>query len=185
MLEQCDYLNRINSLLPKLVAYAYDCLGKNTTLSEEYDKCGDPNEIIEKAKAHWISITQDGGKTAISKRWSNIYCANSFDTKVRCAGVDLSSHCKLRDRVMIEELAKVEHNRWVIEQLLLGIRPVDRSYAGRLPIEDKDLKKELKAQNIHADLVSNDILGSSQSYDEEIAMIIPLAYAIIKQADPK
>lgn len=86
---------------------------------------------------------------------------------------------------MIEELAKVEHNRWVIEQLLLGIRPVDRSYAGRLPIEDKELKKELKAQNIHTDLVSNEILGSSQYYDEEIAKIIPLAYAIIKQADPK
>ena len=84
----------------------------------------------------------------------------------------------LRDDTAIHDLARVEHNRWVLEQLLLGIRPVSREYEGLLPLEDKSERKKLKARNIHPDLISNEKLGSTKTYDEGIARIIPLALAI-------
>lgn len=99
-----------------------------------------------------------GGKSTIAKRWSNLYCANSFDTKVRAAGIDLNSDEDLRDSITISNLAKVEHNRWIMEQLLMGVRPVDRSYADKLPINDKLTRSKLKSQNIHPDLISNEKL---------------------------
>jgi len=181
MTDRCDYLGRINSIMPKLVAYAYECLNNGTSLAEAYRECGDVTDIIETAKNYWLTISHDGGKSSIAKRWSNIYCANSFDTKVRSTGVDLSLKDNLSDANIISHLAKLEHNRWVMEQLLLGIRPVGKEYAGRLPIEDRQERAMLKRQNIHPDLISNDKLGTTQFYDEEIARIIPLVYHIAGQ----
>lgn len=182
MIEKCDYLSQINSILPKLVAYAYECL-PNSSLSKEYRKSNNVEEFIRKVESNWLEITSKGGKTAIAKRWSNIYCANSFDTKLRSVGIDPESDEDIRDEKVIKILAQLEHNRWVIEQLLLGMRPVDRSYEGKLPINDKLITEKLKSQNIHPDLISNEMLGVTQKYDEEIAKIIPLAKNIAKKSD--
>lgn len=182
MIGQCDYLIRINSEMPKIVAYAYECLNNGTTLEEAYHKTGRKSDrIIEEAKNIWLNITQEGGKSAIAKRWSNIYCANSFDTKIRSLNIDLSLHRILEDSSVIENLAKVEHNRWVIEQLLLGILPVGKEYKDKLPIDDKEERNKLKQHGIHPDIISNTKLGKSQYYDVEIAKIIPLAYHIVNQ----
>lgn len=180
MIDKCDYLSQINGILPKLVAYAYDCL-PDSTLAKEYRKAKDLSDFMKAVDDNWLKISQDGGKSAIAKRWSNRYCANSFDTKIRAAGIDLSTNDEIRDDTAIKHLAKVEHNRWVIEQLLLGIRPVDRSFEGKLPINDKQTRSKLKSQNIHPDLISNEMLGATQMYDEEIAKIIPLAMSIAQQ----
>lgn len=182
MIEQCDYLERIHSILPKLVAYAYECLPKST-LSKEYHKIGNLKNFVEIVEDNWLKISQDGGKSTIAKRWSNLYCANSFDTKIRATGMDVSSEENLLDDNTIKLLAAVEHNRWVMEQLLLGFRPVDRSYEGKLPITDQSTCRNLKSRNIHPDLVSNEMLGVTKMYDEEIAKIIPIAMAICKQID--
>lgn len=182
MIEKCDYLSHINSILPKLVAFAYECL-PDSSLSKEYHRIGNLQDFIRIVEDNWLKITADGGKSTIAKRWSNLYCANSFDTKVRAAGIDLESDEDIRDDNAIKILAKVEHNRWVMEQLLLGIRPVDHSYEGKLPINDKLTRSRLKSQNIHPDLISNEMLGITQMYDEEIAKIIPLAMSIAKKLD--
>ncbi len=177
MIDQCDYLLRINDIMPKIIAYAYDCMDRGLSLSDEYSTLPF-DDFINKVNSFWLSISHDGGKSAIAKRWSNIYCANSFDTKIRATGIDLSTGDVLRDDTAIHDLARVEHNRWVLEQLLLGIRPVAREYEGLLPLEDKSERKKLKARNIHPDLISNEKLGSTKTYDEGIARIIPLALAI-------
>lgn len=182
MIEKCDYLSYIDSILPKLVAFAYQCL-PGSSLSKEYRKIGNLKDFIRTVEDNWLKITADGGKSTIAKRWSNLYCANSFDTKVRAAGIDLESDEDIRDDNAIKILAKVEHNRWVMEQLLMGIRPVDRSYEGKLPINDKSTRSMLKSQNIHPDLISNEMLGITQMYDEEIAKIIPLAMSIARKLD--
>lgn len=182
MIEKCDYLPHISSILPKLVAFAYECL-PSSTLSKEYRKIDNLQEFIRVVEENWLKISTDGGKSTIAKRWSNLYCANSFDTKVRAAGIDLNSNEDLRDETTIKLLAKVEHNRWVMEQLLMGVRPVDRSYAEQLPINDKTTRSRLKSQNIHPDLISNEKLGITQMYDEEIAKIIPLAISIAKNIE--
>lgn len=176
MIDRCDYLERSGSLLPKLVAYAYDCLDRDTTLEAEYQKSVSREEFLREVEAFWISITAEGGKSAIAKRWSNVYCANSFSTKARA--VRLADSGVTMNPELVGQLAEVEHNRWVLEQLLLGIRPVDSSFAGTLPVRDKGMRSSLKRRNVHPDLVSNKILGTARSYDEEIARIIPLAYSI-------
>lgn len=182
MIEKCDYLSRINSVLPKLVAYAYKCL-PDSSLMEKYSETGNLHDFIEVVEDNWLSISADGGKSTIAKRWSNLYCANSFDSKVRSAGIDLDSKdCSLDDSTT-KTLAKIEHNRWIMEQLLLGVRPVDRSYKGKLPVNDKKTRSELKNHNIHPDLISNEMLGITKIFDEEIARIIPLAMYIAGQLD--
>lgn len=185
MFDKCDYFVRIESIMPRLVAYAYNCLDNGTSLAECWNKARSPEEFHKAVDQHWISISQDGGKSSIAKRWSNIYSANSYESKIRCAGIDLADAGVLRDSATIGILAKVEHNRWVMEQLLLGVRPVDNSFAGKLPIEDKALRKKLKGANVHPDLISNEMLGSTQLYDEEIVKIIPLAYHIARQLAEK
>lgn len=180
MIEKCDYLSRINSLLPKIVAYAYECVGKENSLFEEYAS-STLESLYEKINSNWLSISSKGGKSSMAKIWSNIYCANSFDAKRRAASIDLSMTDCLRDADMIRKLAEVEHNRWIIEQLLLGVRPLGREYADMIPIENKELKNILKSRNIHPDLISNDKLGSTKSYDEGIVRIIPLALSIVRK----
>lgn len=184
MIEKCDYLLRINDILPRLIAYAYDCMDRNTSLSDEYHTLPF-DDFINRVNSFWLSISHDGGKSAIAKRWSNIYCANSFDTKIRATGIDLSVGDVLRDNTAIQDLARVEHNRWVLEQLLLGIRPVSKDYEGKLPVENKAIREKLKGENIHPDLISNEKLGSTKAYDEGIARIIPLALAIVGQLNKK
>lgn len=174
MVEQCDYLVRIHSMLPKLVAYAYSCLDNKTSFYKKYQE-DTPEIFMKEVEKHWLALSSEGGKSSIAKRWSNIYCANTFPTKKRSIGSPEDKEDILHNKEEIEALAKVEHNRWVLEQLLLGIRPVNKNYKGKLPVEDKHERTNLKSQNIHPDLISNDKLGSTQKYDEEIAKIIPLA----------
>lgn len=185
MIGQSDYLRRTKSIAPKLVAYAYS-LGEDTSLSEEYHKSKDLATFVNAVESFWLDITRDKGKTSIAKRLSNIYCTNSFDTKVRSTGIEVPMNTSLQDSDAIELLSKMEHNRWVIEQLLLGQRPVTKEYADRLPMDENDeTRKELKRKNIHPDMISNEKLGETIRYDREIAKIIPLVYYITEQVDKK
>lgn len=187
MLEQSDYLERINSIEPKLVAYAYHCKSAKdkTSLEEEYKNSKSVHEFLKQVEDHWLTIGPKDGKSAISKKWSNIYCANSIDTKIRSFGVNLSTAESIMDNNMVNDLAKVEHNRWVIEQLFLGERPVGKEYAGRLPLDpetDSDERSALKSRNIHPDIISNEMLKAVGEYDKEISRVIPVIYNVSLQS---
>lgn len=184
MIDCCDYMLRSRDILPRLVAYAYDCMDRHTTLSAVYQGKGQ-DYVVAAACEFWEQISQDGGKSAVAKRWSNVYCANSFVSKVRATGISVDEKDCIRDANAISTLAKVEHNRWVVEQLLLGMRPIGPEFAAALPIEDDDLRATLKSRNIHPDIVSNDVLGKTKAYDEGIVRIIPLAMAIAGEYSDK
>lgn len=175
MIDECDYLMRCNSPLPKLVAYAYSCMDdlKNKFLNQT-----DADAVYKLASETWEKISSEGGKSAIAKMWSNVYCANSFTSKARSVGYN--EDVKEFPPETVSILAEVEHNRWVVEQLLLGIRPVDRSFADSLPVEDNDMRAQLKRRNIHPDIISNEKLGSTGKYDRGIAQIIPKAFALAR-----
>lgn len=178
MLSQCDYYYRSKMLLPKFVAYTYDCIAKGMSVEDVYNEDCGAVAFMDKIEACWAAIGADGGKNAVAKRWSNIYCANSFVTKMRSIGLNADGvKDLLNDSDVIAKIADVEHNRWVMEQLLLGLKPVDKSYADKLPITDRKLKADLKNDGIHPDIVANSILSSSftRRYDEAIAMIMPFA----------
>lgn len=70
----------------------------------------------------WKSLT-------MVHRWSNIYNAHSIPTKRRSFGLEEPENL-LANKDLLEKMAQVEHNRWVIERLIQGYRPTT-------PEEDK------------------------------------------------
>lgn len=82
----------------------------------------------------------------VANRWSNIYSVNSLWTKLRSAGGDW-------ERLRGESMARTEHNRWNVEKLLMGFRPVTREEQLYCMVS-KANKNELKRHRIHLDICS-------------------------------
>lgn len=77
-------------------------------------------EMVKNSVTTDINPNEDLG--AIWSIWSNIYQINTFGFKCRSLGEDFE---KL-DRSEVKKLfAEVEHNRWNIEKLLVGYKPLE------------------------------------------------------------
>lgn len=74
--------------------------------------------------------------------WSNIYQVNTIEFKMRSSGLDFS---KLDDTNIKELFAKVEHNRWNVEKLLMGYRPLEDHTLNKEEIEI--VREYLKVKN--------------------------------------
>ena len=74
--------------------------------------------------------------------WSNIYQVNTIEFKMRSLGLDFS---KLDDTNIKELFAKVEHNRWNVEKLLMGYRPLEDHTLNKEEIEI--VREYLKVNN--------------------------------------
>lgn len=74
--------------------------------------------------------------------WSNIYQVNTIEFKMRSLGLNFS---KLDDTNIKELFAKVEHNRWNIEKLLMGYRPLEDHTLNKEEIEI--VREYLKVKN--------------------------------------
>lgn len=108
MLDECFDFEMVNSEIPMSINYFYSYFYDNKKDADSVDK-------IE-AKKKWDSLK-------VSKKWSNVYFSNSIPTKIRsckCLGCR-NTECDISDK--IEIMSEVEHNRWNIDQLLLGYRP--------------------------------------------------------------
>lgn len=188
MADECEYLPRIDRIMPRLVAYAYELVYPGSNLSEKFKAIG-PELFRNVLENNWRMIaTGEIGKSAIAKMWSNVYCANAMLTAVRSHALKptlaMMPYESCEERRLVEALAAAEHNRWVTEQLLLGFAPIPYSPEFRYPRPMKELsdkeKNALKARNrqlktlkIHPDLVSNRRLLDTQIYDIEIVRSIP------------
>lgn len=122
-------------------------------------------------------------KTIITKRWSNIFAAASIPTKLRCIGInwDTDSPCpkfEMSDDE-VDMIAEIEHNRWNIEELLLGYRPVTQR-EDELIDSDKAAKDKCKERFIHYDIrpytgLKEDKHGrKAYVYDKVIVKSLPL-----------
>lgn len=74
--------------------------------------------------------------------WSNIYQVNTIEFKMRSLGLNFS---KLDDTDIKELFAKVEHNRWNVEKLLMGYRPLEDHTLNKEKIEI--VREYLKVKN--------------------------------------
>lgn len=169
MVTECYDLNIVSSVeICKKISYVYDHFFTFDNLAVKID--------MEKANQIWDN-------TVISKRWSNIFAAASIPTKLRCIGIDWDINRIYNLDELTEEqvalLAEIEHNRWNVEELLLGYRPVHKDEDEEIDA-DKSKKKEYRNRFIHYDirpfseLKTDDRGRKANIYDEVIVRSLPL-----------
>lgn len=93
------------------------------------------------------------GKSKVACRWSNIYNGNTLWTKLRSIG--FFNHDFMDDKKFIEVLADVEHNRWVVEQLIMNFRPLTYEEQTKEKQDNNKNKSILKSKMAHIDICSN------------------------------
>jgi len=116
------------------------------------------------------------------KRLSSIYNAMTIPSKMRSIGLKEEDWEKFYDITQqdIELLAKVEHNRWSVEELILGFRPCTDEEHEKIAADVKSQKAAYKACKIHYDLRAyNELMPdetnkSVQVYDLCLSACLPL-----------
>ena len=116
------------------------------------------------------------------KRMSSIYNAMSIPTKMRSMGLEENEWDKFYDipQQDIELLAQVEHNRWSVEELILGFRPCTEKEQDIIAADIATQKDAYKARKIHYDLIAyNDLKPDKtgrgvQVYDLCLSACLPL-----------
>ena len=128
----------------------------------------------------WKEADEEWHKLSVALKWSNLY--NAYAIRIKLAslramrGLDVDDESRdtwiLTDEE-VEILAKVEHNRWNVEKLLMGYRKPHRNedkyehpdYAGQL--------KKNKERYIHHDIRPSADLGPVKYLDYEFTRYIP------------
>jgi len=116
------------------------------------------------------------------KRWSCIYNAMTIPLKMRSIGLGEDDWDKFYDisQQDIEILAQVEHNRWNVEELILGYRPCSDEEQNKIAADVETQKGAFKARKIHYDLRAyNDLRPdktgkSAKVYDLCLSAALPL-----------
>lgn len=116
------------------------------------------------------------------KRWSSIYNAMTIPSKMRSIGLTEDDWDKFYDisQQDIEILAQVEHNRWNVEELILGYRPCTDEEQEKIAADVATQKDAFKARKIHYDLRAyNDLRPdktgrSAKVYDLCLSAALPL-----------
>lgn len=134
-----------------------------------------PNEIIKTADDKWKELS-------VAIKWSNLY--SSYAIRIKLASLRAMRGLGINDETKdlqpltndeIEELAKVEHNRWNVEKLLMGYR---KSHADedKYTVADKNKAKQLKENKklyIHHDIRPFNDLDIIKELDREFSKYIP------------
>ncbi len=106
-----------------------------------------------------------------ANKWSNLYLADSIEFKLRSIGYDFET---IKNAILttdqIEIMAETEHNRWNMEKLLLGYRPISKkeknSNANITNLKDKMFAHPLIKP--YADLTDNE-----KELDRNIIKMLP------------
>lgn len=124
------------------------------------------------------------GKSKAAKMWSNTYNIHTMWTKFRCFNVSPIEKEENFDETIMSELGQMEHNRWIVEQLLLRFRPLTKGEQEITKITGKYSpsveKGILKNKFAHLDICSNKVLNkvdyNISKLDIELIKVLPKAY---------
>lgn len=122
----------------------------------------------------WISLP-------VAYQWSNLYSAYNIAYRIHTVKAMRQSDAAIAEirNEEAEMLARVEHDRWNVEKLLLGYRKPseDEDYYARKNLVDgkkvKAMKNAHKALYIHCDIRPFTELDEIQEIDKEIIRYIP------------
>lgn len=189
VIDSISINNRMNQYYKQLKAFgmmneAYDDRLTHTqelaaqVLGTEYYKMY--KQVVIQRGIKEIQVNPNRGKSKIAKHWSNVYNANSIWTKLRSICSDGLSIDSEND---IHYLAITEHNRWVVEQLLMRYRflsPQEQEIA----MHSLKYKEELKGCKMaHLDICSYERLCEVDPdifcLDEGFIRIIPQIIRLI------
>lgn len=123
------------------------------------------------------------GKTIAAKMWSNTYNIYSMWTKFRCFRINPAKQDNFKDAMLLA-LGQMEHNRWIVEQLLLRYRALTSEEQRDAKIIGKYsapvIKGRLKKDFAHLDICSNDKLNTIDynmaELDQALVKVLPVAY---------
>ena len=128
----------------------------------------------------WAEADQYWRKLSVALKWSNLYSAYAIRIKLASLRAmrklsldDTSQDTWLLSEDKAEALARVEHNRWNVEKLLMGYRkarPCEDKYAH--PEYAKELTSNKKLY-IHHDIRPFEDLDGIQELDREFSRYIP------------
>ena len=166
--------------MAKNVNYVYDrCYAENYSQSMMY-----PALFTTKNAVEINSEERDGSWTKLSnvKRMSSIYNAMTIPTKMRSIGLTEDDWERFYDipQQDIELLAQVEHNRWNVEELILGFRPCTDEEQKVIEADVKTQKKAYKVRKVHYDLRAYNDLRPDETgksvkvYDLCLSACLPL-----------
>ena len=129
--------------------------------------------IWEDANKYWKELS-------VALKWSSLY--NAYTIRTKLATLRAMRHLKLDDQskdtamltdLEVEELAKVEHNRWNVEKLLMGYRK-SRKEEDKYEYDEFASKlKNNKKLFIHHDIRPYDKLDIIAELDKEFSRYIP------------
>ena len=130
---------------------------------------------LEERERSWAKLSN-------VKRMSSIYNAMTIPVKMRSVGLNETDWDKFYDipQQDIELLAQVEHNRWSVEELILGFRPCTDKETEIIDADVATQKDAFKARKIHYDLRAyNDLRPDKtgrgvQVYDLCLSSCLPL-----------
>lgn len=132
------------------------------------------------AEQIWAEADERWKGLSVALKWSNLYNAYTIRTKLATLRAmrglkldDTSRDQNYLSETEVEEMARVEHNRWNVEKLLMGYRKPHRDedkYAN--PDCAAELKKN-KERFIHHDIRPFDQLGIIKELDYEFSRYIP------------
>lgn len=133
----------------------------------------DTNDIWKKAGEEWAKLT-------VALQWSCLYCAYNFPCKlaslraIRNLSPDDDTH-DMDDMTAkeVDILARVEHNRWCVEKLLMGFRPPTEEENKYNHQKHAGTLSKNKKLSIHHDLRPYDQLDAVKRLDGEIVSHIP------------
>ena len=126
----------------------------------------------------YVAVDEGEGpdKSDVAKWWSNIYAANFLWSKLR--NMQWSDGKELTEEEL-DTMARTEHARWNMEQLLIGYRPLTATEQAEV-LKDLKLKNPYKGKLAHYDICSfarlEEIDKGSIRYDIGLSRILPAIY---------
>lgn len=163
----------------KLINYLYNTADYSTNkFTSPLVLASIPTEKI------WREADEQWSQLSAALKWSNLY--NSYTIRTKMASLRAMRKLELDDRSRdfdsltddeVEELAKVEHNRWNVEKLLMGYRrphpKEDYFKAQSKGVKDASELKKNKKLFIHHDIRPFEKLDDVKELDYEFARYMP------------